>query len=96
MTDQYPEGTWVEARFPITQEQQAGPRESWPWVRGYVCEVCGPDEWQVVVQAPELAQLEDGTPAPEGTPEEAAYYPAVFREASEIRPAPEADPEAGS
>jgi hypothetical protein len=89
--DQYTEGAWVETRFPLTIEQDAGPRESWPWVRGWVSEVCGPDEWQITVQTPELAQLEDGTPAPEGTPEEEAYYPAVFREASEIRPVAEAE-----
>ena len=60
---------------------------------GWVSAVCGSDEWQIVVQSPELAELEDGTPAPEGTPEQEAYYPAVFRDASEIRPAPEAEPE---
>jgi len=91
MSDQYPEGTWVQTRFPLTAEQEAGPRESWPWVPGWVGEVCGPDEWAIVLQAPELAQLEDGTPAPEGTPEEEAFYPGCFRDASEIRPAPEAE-----
>lgn len=87
----YPEGTWVETRFPVTPEQSAGLRESWPWVRGWVSEICGPDEWQITVQTPELARLEDGSLVPEGTPEEEAYYPACFRDASEIRPAPEAE-----
>jgi hypothetical protein len=91
MSDQYPEGTWVETKFPVTPEQSAGSRESWPWVRGWVAEVCGPDEWQITVQTRELAQLEDGSPAPVGTLEEEAYYPACFRDASEIRPAPEAE-----
>ncbi len=94
MTGQYPEGTRVETRFPLTPEQSAGPREAWPWVRGWVCEVCGPDEWAITVQTPELARLEDGSPAPAGTPEEEAFYPGCFRDASEIRPAPEAEPEA--
>jgi hypothetical protein len=94
MSDQYPEGTWVETKFPVTVDQNLGPRESWPWVRGWVAKVCGPDEWQITVQSPENAQLEDGSPAPEGTPEEEACYPAVYRDASEIRPDPEA--EAGS
>jgi hypothetical protein len=96
MTELYPEGTWVETKFPLTVDQNVGPRESWPWVRGWVSTVCGRDEWQITVQAPELARLADGTPAPEGTPEEEAYYPAVYRDASEIRPVPEAEPEAGS
>ena len=97
MTDQYPEGTWVETRYPSAPGDivASGPRESWPWLPGWVSAVCGPDEWQIVVQVPELAQLEDGTPAPEGTPEGDAFYPAVFRDASEIR-MPEAEPEAGS
>ena len=49
----------------------------------------------ITVQVPELAELEDGTPAPEGTPEEEAFYPGCFRESSEIRPAPESELEAG-
>ena len=54
----------------------------------------GPDEWLITVQVPELAVLEDGTPAPEGTPEDEAFYPGCFRDSSEIRPAPEPEPEA--
>ena len=45
----------------------------------------GPDEWQVCVQHPALAELEDGSPAPDGTPEDEAYYPCVFWDASELR-----------
>jgi hypothetical protein len=89
----YAEGSWVEIPYPLTEEQAHGPRESWPWLPGWVSEICGPDEWLITVQVPELAQLEDGTPAPEGTPEEEAFYPGCFRESSEIRPAPEPEPE---
>jgi hypothetical protein len=78
MTD-YPEGSWVETPYPLTEEQAHGPRDSWPWLPGWVSEVCGPDEWLITVQVPELAVLEDGTPAPEGTPEDEAFYPGCFR-----------------
>ena len=78
----YPEGCWVETPYPLTEEQAHGPRESWPWLPGWVSGVCGPDEWLITVQVPGLAELEDGTPAPEGTPEEEAFYPGCFRDAS--------------
>ena len=39
--------------------------------------------------------LEDGTPAPEGTAEQAAFYPGYLRNSPQIRPAPEPEPEAG-
>ena len=91
----YPEGSWVETPYPLTEEQAHGPRDSWPWLPGWVSEVCGPDEWLITVQVPELAVLEDGTPAPEGTPEEEAFYPGCFRDSSEIRPTPEPELEAG-
>jgi hypothetical protein len=43
---QYPEGTAVEVRFPLTKEQADGSRENWPWLRAEITEVCGPGEWQ--------------------------------------------------
>jgi hypothetical protein len=61
---EYPEGSWVQTPYPLTEEQAQGPRESWPWLPGWVSEVCGPDEWLITVQVPELAELEDGTPHP--------------------------------
>ena len=61
---EYPEGSWVETPHPLTEEQAHGPRDSWPWLRGWVSEVCGPDEWLITVQVPELAVLEDGTRHP--------------------------------
>jgi hypothetical protein len=36
---------------------------------------CGPDEWEICVQAPELATWH----------EDEAWYPACFRDSSEIR-----------
>ena len=52
---EFPEDTWVEVRYPLTPEQEHGDREAWPWLPGWVVTECGPDEWQVCVQAPELA-----------------------------------------
>ena len=34
-------------RYPLTPEQEQGPREAWPWLPATVEQVCGPDEWQV-------------------------------------------------
>jgi hypothetical protein len=91
----FPGDSPVEVRYPLTSEQEHGDREAWPWLPGRVVSQCGPDEWEIVVQAPELARLEDGTLAPEGTPPDEASYPVCFRDASEIR-VPETEPEAGS
>ncbi len=38
---------------------------------------------------------EDGTPVPEGTAEETAFYPGCLPDSPQIRPAPEPEPEAG-
>jgi len=64
----YPEGSQVMARYPLTPEQEHGDRAAWPWLPGTVLSQCGPDEWDVMVEARELATLDDGTPAPPGTP----------------------------
>jgi hypothetical protein len=56
-------------------------------VPGTVLSQCGPDEWDVLVEAGELATPDDGTPAMPGTPEDELCYPACFRDASELRPA---------
>jgi hypothetical protein len=53
-----------------------------------VVSICGPDEWEICVQAPELAMEHEGE----------TVYPVCFRDSSELR-APEAklgpEPEAG-
>ncbi|HEX3190347.1 MAG TPA: hypothetical protein VHS30_11230 [Streptosporangiaceae bacterium] len=54
-------------------------------VPGWVASICGPDEREICVQAPELAsQYESET-----------VYPVCFRDASEVRPL-DGEPEAGS
>ena len=84
MTPQaYPEESWVEVRYPLTTGQERGAREAWPWLPGWVVSVCGPDEWEICVQAPELASQHEGE----------TVYPVCFRESSELR-YPEAEAEA--
>jgi hypothetical protein len=71
----FPEDSWVEVRYPLTSEQEHADRAGWPWLPGWVVSVCGPDEWEICVQAPELAIQHDGED----------WYPACFRDSSEIR-----------
>jgi hypothetical protein len=75
----FPEDSWVEVRYPLTREQEHADRAAWPWLRGWVVSVCGPDEWEICVQVPELATWHDSED----------WYPTCFRDSSEIRP-PEA------
>jgi hypothetical protein len=67
------------------------PREDWPWLPGVIESQGGPDEWMVTVYAREVAELEDGSPAPEGTADEDLFHPQCFRSAEELRLAPEGD-----
>jgi hypothetical protein len=57
--------------------------------------VCGPDEWQVCVEAKELATLQDGRPAHRNTPDHKLFYPVCFRDSSEIRSRGETDERTG-
>jgi hypothetical protein len=79
----FPDDSPVEVRYPLTAEQEAGARAAWPWLPGTVVSQCGPGEWQICVQALELA-----VPDADGE----ATFPLCFRDASELRPA---EPEAG-
>ena len=79
----FPEDSWVAVRYPLTAEQERGDRGAWPWLPGWVAAECGPGEWEICVQAPELAFERDGE----------TYYPTCFRTASELRPGPEPEPE---
>jgi hypothetical protein len=70
-----PEDSWVEVRYPLTRGQEHGDRDEWPWLPGWVAAECGPDEWGICVQAPELAIQHEGE----------TWYPTCFRDSSEIR-----------
>jgi hypothetical protein len=83
----YPEGTRVLVKYPRSKEEEQGERSAWPWLPGVVEEACGLDEWLVTVTAPELAQLEDGSPAPEEADPEDTWHPQCFRDHTEIREA---------
>jgi hypothetical protein len=56
----FPEDSLVEVRYPLTREQEHGDRAAWPWMPGWVVSVCGPDEWEICVQTPELAVEHQG------------------------------------
>lgn len=75
-------GTPVLVRFP---RAEAFSRDTWPWLPGYILSECGDDEWQIVVEVPELATKEDGSPVTDGTPEDEWHYPVCFRDSTEIR-----------
>lgn len=82
----FPDGTPVPVKFPRDKAEEQGDRGLWPWLRGVIEQRCQgePPEWQVLVQDRSVAELEDGTAAPEGTPDDDLYWPRVFRDGSEI------------
>jgi hypothetical protein len=82
----FPDDSAVEVRYPATRdEDRAEVRETWPWLPGSVAGQCGPDEWHIIVEVRALALLEDGSPAPEDTPDDDLWFPGCFRDSSEIR-----------
>jgi hypothetical protein len=95
----FPDESEVLVRYPIGPDPERQPgtsddehlavlradREGWPWLLGIIEHQCGPDEWKVTVEDRRLAELEDGSPAPEGTADEDLWFPQCFRDSSEIR-----------
>jgi len=87
------DGHAVEVRYPLANVEIPG-RETWPWLPGEILLQCGPDEWEVAVYDKRLAQFEDGSRAPAGTPAGDLRYPTCYRDSSEIRePQRVAEPE---
>lgn len=78
----YPDGSVVRVRFPLSREQERGARDSWPWLPGTILEQCEPDEWQVLVEHPDLAEQDENGEI---------TYPAVYRCAEEIQDASDHD-----
>ena len=77
-----PEDSWVQVRYPLTSGYEHTDRAGWPWLPGWVVSVGGSDEWEICVQAPELATWHHGED----------WCPTCFRDSSEIRlPEAEAD-----
>jgi hypothetical protein len=90
----FPDGSAVETRFPLKAAPvRGGERGTWPWLLATVECQCGPDEWLVTIEDRRAAELADGAPAPEGTPDEDLLFPQCYRESSEIRK-PQGDPDA--
>jgi hypothetical protein len=81
----FPDNSLGEIRYPRTRQEELGDRSAWPWLPGSILSQCGPDQWHVCVEACELAVLDDGSPAPDGTADEDLFFPCCFRDASEIR-----------
>lgn len=64
----------VLVRFPLTHEEETGPREQWSWLPGRVESQCG-DEYRVVISDERLAVEENGE----------RLYPVCFRDSEEIK-----------
>jgi hypothetical protein len=91
MTDdndgRFPDESEVLVRYPLGGHGAAEDRDAWPWLPGAIEAQCGPDEWLVTIEDRRLAELEDGSLAPEGAPDEDLLFPQCFRDGSEIRTA---------
>lgn len=68
-SDGLDEGRWVAA--------VSLPRDDWPWLPATVRGQCGPDEWHVRLDVEGLAEEDEETGE--------LWFPAVFRDASELR-----------
>jgi hypothetical protein len=84
----FPDNPAVLARYPLDGRQPASDREAWTWLLGTIEQQCGPDEWLVTIEDRCVAELEDGSPAPEGTPDDDLLFPQRYRGRSELRPGP--------
>jgi hypothetical protein len=84
----FPEDSAVLVRYPVDGRQPASDREAWSWLIGTIEQQCGPDEWLGTIEDRRVAELEDGSPAPEGTPDGDLLLPQCYRDSSELRPIP--------
>jgi hypothetical protein len=85
----FPDESPVLVRYPLDGPRSVSDRAEWPWLPGTIEQQCGPDEWLVTIEDRRLAELGDGSPAPEGTPDEDLLFPQCYRDSSELRPTPE-------
>ena len=84
--DPFPDETPVLVRYPRDKQEERGDRETRPWLPGYIVQRCGPDEWQVCVEAREVAVTEDGSTPPADAPDDELLFPCCYRDSSELRP----------
>lgn len=86
----FPDEAQIEVRYPaglVDGEWTRAvclDRDEWPWLPGTVLGQCGPNEWHVRVDVDELAEDDDGDQVDEDG-EPVRWYPACFRDASELR-----------
>ena len=71
----FPRDTHVWTPFPLPDSEMYWDQD-WPWLKGTVLGQCGPDEWHIAIDAPELAEHGDGY----------EWRPACFRNSCELRP----------
>ncbi len=81
--DESPVWVWYPPKE--TTRGQDVPRDQWAWLPGSILSQCGPDEWHVIVEVRELATRADGSRPRKNTPSRNLFYPACYRDASEIR-----------
>ena len=85
----FPDESPVLVRYPLDGPRSVSDRAEWPWLPGTIEQQCGPDEWLVTIEDRRLAELNDGSPAPDGAPDEDLLFPQCYRDSSELRPTPE-------
>jgi len=85
----FPDESPVLVRYPLDGPPSVSDRAEWPWLQGTIEQQCGPNEWLVTIEDRRLAELDDGSPAPEGTPDEDLLFPQCYRDSSELQPTPE-------
>jgi hypothetical protein len=91
------EGHSVKVRYPLQEPRMPADihdaevlarmkadRAAWPWLGGEITVQRGPDEWLVNVYDRRVATLEDGSHAPEDTPDDDVCFPVCSRDSSEI------------
>ncbi|MFK4084150.1 hypothetical protein ACI2LF_08600 [Kribbella sp. NPDC020789] len=73
----YPDESRVRTPYPLTEDDNTwAKRDDWPWLQGTVLGQCGPNEWHIRIDTPELIEHGDGY----------EWSPACFRNSSELRP----------
>ena len=80
----YPDESPVGVRYSRSKQEERGDRAAWPWLTGWIVSQCGPDDWEICVQEPALAVMDDGSVPPPGTPDDECNFPVCFRDSSEI------------
>jgi hypothetical protein len=70
----YPTDSHVWTPFPLPDSDLYWDMD-WPWLRGTVLGQTGPDEWHIVIDAPEVMEHGDGYD----------WWPACFRKPNELQ-----------